>query len=439
MIKFGFLEFQTPILTSSSPEGARDFLVPSRLNPGKFYALPQAPQQFKQLIMVSGFDKYFQIAPCFRDEDARADRSPGEFYQLDIEMSFVEQEDVFNVVEKLLVNTFKKFSNKKLMYDQFPRISYLDAMLKYGSDKPDLRNPLIIHDITEIFKRDDVFFEIFKKLVKSGSKVRCISTKNTKDKPRSFFDNIDKWAKEQGASGLAYFTIEKNGDLSAKGPIGKFFSKEAILEIMKITNSEIGDSIFMACGKQSELEIITAQARKKIAEDLNLIDDNIFAFCWIVDYPMFEKNEVTNKIEFSHNPFSMPQGNLNNEDLKNPLDILAFQYDIVCNGIELSSGAIRNHKPDLMYKLFSIAGYNKDQVDEKFSGMINALSYGAPPHGGIAPGIDRIVMMLANEKNIREVTMFPMNQNAQDLLMKAPSEVSEEQLKELSLDLKVKR
>ena len=439
MIKLGFLEFQTPILTSSSPEGARDFLVPSRLNPGKFYALPQAPQQFKQLIMVSGFDKYFQIAPCFRDEDARADRSPGEFYQLDIEMSFVEQEDVFNVVEKLLVNTFKKFSNKKLMYDQFPRISYLDSMLKYGSDKPDLRNPLIINDITEIFKRDDVFFEIFKKLVKSGSKVRCISTKNTKDKPRSFFDNIDKWAKEQGASGLAYFTIEKNEDLSAKGPIGKFFSKEAILEIMKITNSEIGDSIFMACGKQSELEIITAQARKKIAEDLNLIDDNIFAFCWIVDYPMFEKNEVTNKIEFSHNPFSMPQGNLNNEDLKNPLDILAFQYDIVCNGIELSSGAIRNHKPDLMYKLFSIAGYNKDQVDEKFSGMINALSYGAPPHGGIAPGIDRIVMMLANEKNIREVTMFPMNQNAQDLLMKAPSEVSEEQLKELSLDLKVKR
>ena len=439
MIRLGFLEFQTPILTSSSPEGARDFLVPSRLNPGKFYALPQAPQQFKQLIMVSGFDKYFQIAPCFRDEDARADRSPGEFYQLDIEMSFVEQEDVFNVVEKLLVNTFKKFSNKKLMYDHFPRISYLDSMLKYGSDKPDLRNPLIINDITEIFKRDDVFFEIFKKLVKSGSKVRCISTKNTKDKPRSFFDNIDKWAKEQGASGLAYFTIEKNGDLSAKGPIGKFFSKEAILEIMKITNSEIGDSIFMACGKQSELEIITAQARKKIAEDLNLIDDNIFAFCWIVDYPMFERNEVTNKIEFSHNPFSMPQGNLNNEDLKNPLDILAFQYDIVCNGIELSSGAIRNHKPDLMYKLFSIAGYNKDQVDEKFSGMINALSYGAPPHGGIAPGIDRIVMMLANEKNIREVTMFPMNQNAQDLLMKAPSEVSEEQLKELSLDLKVKR
>ena len=439
MTKIGFLEFQTPILTSSSPEGARDFLVPSRLNPGKFYALPQAPQQFKQLIMVSGFDKYFQIAPCFRDEDARADRSPGEFYQLDLEMSFVEQEDVFNVVEELLVNTFKKFSNKKLMYDQFPKISYVDAMLKYGSDKPDLRNPLVINDITDVFERDDVSFEIFKKLVKSGSKVRCISTKNTKDKPRSFFDNIDKWAKEQGASGLAYFTFEEEGELSAKGPIGKFFSKEALVEIMKKTNSEVGDSIFMACGKQNDLEKITAQARDKIAKDLNLIDDDIFAFCWIVDYPMFERNEITNKIEFSHNPFSMPQGDLTDKDLENPLDILAYQYDIVCNGIELSSGAIRNHKPELMYKLFSIAGYDKNQVDEKFSGMINALSFGAPPHGGIAPGIDRIVMLLANEKNIREVTMFPMNQNAQDLMMKAPSEVTEEQLKELNLALKTKK
>ena len=439
MTKIGFLEFQTPILTSSSPEGARDFLVPSRLNPGKFYALPQAPQQFKQLIMVSGFDKYFQIAPCFRDEDARADRSPGEFYQLDLEMSFVEQEDVFNVVEELLVNTFKKFSNKKLMYDQFPKISYVDAMLKYGSDKPDLRNPLVINDITDVFERDDVSFEIFKKLVKSGSKVRCISTKNTKDKPRSFFDNIDKWAKEQGASGLAYFTFEEEGELSAKGPIGKFFSKEALVEIMKKTNSEVGDSIFMACGKQNDLEKITAQARDKIAKDLDLIDDDIFAFCWIVDYPMFERNEITNKIEFSHNPFSMPQGDLTDKDLENPLDILAYQYDIVCNGIELSSGAIRNHKPELMYKLFSIAGYDKNQVDEKFSGMINALSFGAPPHGGIAPGIDRIVMLLANEKNIREVTMFPMSQNAQDLMMKAPSEVTEEQLKELNLALKTKK
>ena len=439
MTKLGFLEFQTPILTSSSPEGARDFLVPSRLNPGKFYALPQAPQQFKQLIMVSGFDKYFQIAPCFRDEDARADRSPGEFYQLDLEMSFVEQEDVFNVVETLMVNTFKKFSNKKLLYDKFPKISYADAMLNYGSDKPDLRNPLLINDITEIFTREDVSFEIFKKLVKSGSKVRCISTKNTKDKPRSFFDNIDKWAKEQGASGLAYFTFEKEDQLSAKGPIGKFFSPEALEEIMKKTNSEVGDSIFMACGKQNDLEKITSLARDKIAKDLDLIDDNVFAFCWIVDYPMFEKDEVTNKIEFSHNPFSMPQGNITEEDFEKPLDILAYQYDIVCNGIELSSGAIRNHKPELMYKLFSIAGYDKKQVDEKFSGMINALSYGAPPHGGIAPGIDRIVMLLANEKNIREVTMFPMNQNAQDLMMKAPSDVSEDQLKELGIAIKNKK
>ena len=439
MTKLGFLEFQTPILTSSSPEGARDFLVPSRLNPGKFYALPQAPQQFKQLIMVSGFDKYFQIAPCFRDEDARADRSPGEFYQLDLEMSFVEQEDVFNIVETLLVNTFKKFSNKKLMNDKFPKISYTDSMLKYGSDKPDLRNPLIINDITEVFTREDVSFEIFKKLVKSGSNVRCISTKDTKDKPRSFFDNIDKWAKEQGGSGLAYFTFEENDELSAKGPIGKFFSKEALLEIMKKTNSKVGDSIFMACSKQSDLEKITALARDKIAKDLDLIDDNIFAFCWIVDYPMFEKDEITNKIEFSHNPFSMPQGNLSDKDFKDPLDILAYQYDIVCNGIELSSGAIRNHKPDLMYKLFSIAGYSKAQVDEKFSGMINALSYGAPPHGGIAPGIDRIVMLLANEKNIREVTMFPMNQNAQDLMMKAPSDVSQDQLKELGLNIRTKK
>ncbi|MDC0641884.1 aspartate--tRNA ligase, partial [Candidatus Pelagibacter sp.] len=439
MTKLGFLEFQTPILTSSSPEGARDFLVPSRLNPGKFYALPQAPQQFKQLIMVSGFDKYFQIAPCFRDEDARADRSPGEFYQLDLEMSFVEQEDVFNVVETLMVNTFKKFSNKKLLYDKFPKISYADAMLNYGSDKPDLRNPLLINDITEIFTREDVSFEIFKKLVKSGSKVRCISTKNTKDKPRSFFDNIDKWAKEQGGSGLAYFTFEKEDQLSAKGPIGKFFSPEALEEIMKKTNSEVGDSIFMACGKQNDLEKITSLARDKIAKDLDLIDDNVFAFCWIVDYPMFEKDEVTNKIEFSHNPFSMPQGNINEEDFEKPLDILAYQYDIVCNGIELSSGAIRNHKPELMYKLFSIAGYDKKQVDEKFSGMINALSYGAPPHGGIAPGIDRIVMLLANEKNIREVTMFPMNQNAQDLMMTAPSDVSEDQLKELGIAIKNKK
>jgi aspartyl-tRNA synthetase len=439
MLSSGFLEFQTPILTSSSPEGARDFLVPSRLNPGKFYALPQAPQQFKQLIMVSGFDKYFQIAPCFRDEDARADRSPGEFYQLDLEMSFVEQEDVFKVVEQLIVNVFKKFSKKKMMYEKFPRISYEESMLKYGTDKPDLRNPLLISDLTNIFIREDVTFEIFKKLVKSGSKVRCIVTKNTKDKPRSFFDSIDRWAKEQGASGLAYFTIEKDVEISAKGPVGKFFTNEALEEIMKTTKAEVGDSVFFACGKINDVEKIISQARDKIAKDLDLIDENCFAFCWIVDYPMFEKNEVTNNIEFSHNPFSMPQGNIKDIDFKNPLNIKAYQYDIVCNGIELSSGAIRNHIPELMYKLFSIAGYEKKQVDEKFSGMINALSYGAPPHGGIAPGIDRIVMLLANEKNIREVTMFPMNQNAQDLMMNAPSEVNEEQLKELGLTLKLKK
>ncbi len=437
MNKFGFLEFQTPILTSSSPEGARDFLVPSRLNPGKFYALPQAPQQFKQLIMVSGFDKYFQIAPCFRDEDARADRSPGEFYQLDLEMSFVEQEDVFKVVEQLLVNTFKKFSKKKIITEKFPRITYKDALLKYGSDKPDLRNPLIIEDITETFTREDVSFDIFKKLVKSGSNVRCIVTQNTKDKPRSFFDNIDRWAKDEGASGLAYFTIE-NG-ISAKGPVGKFFSKESLEEIMKKTGAKVGDSIFMACSKKKDLERITSLARDKIAKDLNLIDDNVFAFCWVVDYPMFEKNDQTNKIEFSHNPFSMPQGDIKKLNFEKPLDMLAYQYDIVCNGIELSSGAIRNHIPEIMYKLFAIAGYNKDQVNEKFSGMINALSYGAPPHGGIAPGIDRIIMLLANEKNIREVTMFPMNQNAQDLMMNAPSSIDDKQLKELNLALKIKK
>ena len=439
MIKLGFLEFQTPILTSSSPEGARDFLVPSRLNPGKFYALPQAPQQFKQLIMVSGFDKYFQIAPCFRDEDARADRSPGEFYQLDLEMSFVEQEDVFEVVEKLMVKLFKKFSKKKLLFEKFPRIKFNEALMKYGTDKPDLRNPLEINDLTSIFKREDVKFDIFKKLVNSGSIVRAIVTKNTKDKPRSFFDNIDKWAKDEGASGLAYFTLEKEKNLSAKGPVGKFFSEESLDEIMKITNAKPGDSIFFACNKEDEVLKLISAARDKIAKDLNLIDDNIFAFCWIVDYPMFEIDEKTKKIKFSHNPFSMPQVDEKDLDLSKPLNIKAYQYDIVCNGIELSSGAIRNHKPDLMYKLFEVAGYSKKDVDEKFKGMINALSYGAPPHGGIAPGIDRIVMLLANEKNIREVTLFPMNQNAQDLMMNAPSEVNADQLKELNLEIKTKK
>ena len=439
MIKLGFLEFQTPILTSSSPEGARDFLVPSRLSPGKFYALPQAPQQFKQLIMVSGFDKYFQIAPCFRDEDARADRSPGEFYQLDLEMSFVEQEDVFQVVEKLMVKVFKEFSTNKILSEKFPRISFKDSLKKYGTDKPDLRNPLEIQEITNIINRKDVKFDIFKKLVNSGAIVRGIVTKDTKDKPRSFFDNIDKWAKEQGSSGLAYFTLEKENNIKAKGPVGKFFSEDALKELMKICNMKIGDSIFLACGKEEDILQILSIARDKIAKDLKIIDENKFAFCWIVDYPMFERDQLTKKIKFSHNPFSMPQGEIKDLNFNKPLEIKAYQYDIVCNGIELSSGAIRNHIPDLMYKLFSIVGYDKKLVDKKFSGMINALSFGAPPHGGIAPGIDRIVMLLANKKNIREVTLFPMNQNAEDLMMKAPSQVDEKQLKELSLKLDLKK
>jgi aspartyl-tRNA synthetase len=439
MLKLDFLEYQTPILTSSSPEGARDFLVPSRLNPGKFYALPQAPQQFKQLIMISGFDKYFQIAPCFRDEDARADRSPGEFYQLDLEMSFVEQEDIFQVVEKLMINLFKEFSSNKILNEIFPRIPYHEAIKKYGTDKPDLRNPLIIKDVTQIFTREDVKFDIFKKLVKSGSNVRTIVTKNTKDKPRSFFDNIDKWAKEQGASGLAYFTIEKDKEIKGKGPVGKFFSEESLKEMMKICDAKVGDSIFLACGKEKEVEKILSLARNKIAKDLKIIDENKFAFCWIVDYPMYEFDESSKKIIFSHNPFSMPQGNIEDLNLNKPLEINAYQYDIVCNGIELSSGAIRNHIPELMYQLFSVAGYNAKDVNEKFSGMINALSYGAPPHGGIAPGIDRIVMLLAGKENIREVTLFPMNQNAQDLMMQAPSEVDDRQLKELGIKKDIKK
>ena len=440
MIKLGFLEFQTPILTSSSPEGARDFLVPSRLNPGKFYALPQAPQQFKQLIMVSGFDKYFQIAPCFRDEDARADRSPGEFYQLDLEMSFVEQEDVFNVLEKLMVKLFNHFSSKKILNEKFQKIPFQEALKKFGTDKPDLRNPLIIQEITDIFNREDVKFDIFKKLVKKGSVVRAIIAKNTKDKPRSFFDNIDKWAKEQGASGLAYFTLEQDiKEIKGKGPVGKFFSEDSLKQIMKNCNMEIGDSIFLACGKENEIEKILSLARNKIAQDLNIINKDIFAFCWIVDYPMYEFDENSKKIIFSHNPFSMPQGDIKKINYDKPLDIKAYQYDIVCNGVELSSGAIRNHIPELMYKLFSVAGYSEKEVNEKFSGMINALSYGAPPHGGIAPGIDRIVMLLAGKENIREVTLFPMNQNAQDLMMQAPSEVNEKQLKELGIKKDIKK
>jgi len=435
MEELGFSEYQTPILTSSSPEGARDFLVPSRINQGKFYALPQAPQQFKQLIMISGFDKYFQIAPCFRDEDARADRSPGEFYQLDIEMSFVEQKDVFNVVEPVLYEVFKNFSKKmKISNYPFKRFTYKEAMLRFGTDKPDLRNPVKIYDVTEVFNRDDVKLEIFKKLIKTNSIVRCIVAKNVSDKPRSFFDNLDKGAKNEGASGLGYIILDKSDPKSSgKGPIAKFFSNEALKILMDKTESEKGDALFFVCDLKKNVEKFSNWARTKIAEELNLIDENSYEFCWITDYPMYEYDEVQKKIIFSHNPFSMPQVPIEKVDETNPLDILAFQYDIVCNGIELSSGAIRNHLPDLMYKLFKIAGYSKEDVDKKFSGMINALSYGAPPHGGIAPGIDRIVMLLAKEKNIREVTMFPLNQNAQDLMMNAPSDVSETQLKELGI------
>jgi aspartyl-tRNA synthetase len=437
MESLGFLEYQTPILTSSSPEGARDFLVPSRLNPGKFYALPQAPQQFKQLIMVSGFDRYFQIAPCFRDEDARADRSPGEFYQLDIEMSFVEQEDVFQVVEPLLHEVFTKFSKGySISKTPFKRFKYKDAMLKFGTDKPDLRNPIEISDVTEIFEREDVKLEIFKKLIQKKSVVRCVVAKNVSSKPRSFFDNLDKGAKTEGASGLGYIILESNnGKLEGKGPIAKFFSEDAINTLCKKINASGGDAIFFICDLKKNAEKFSAWARTEIAKNLELIKDNLFEFCWVTDYPMFEYNEIDKKIDFSHNPFSMPQTPMDLIDKTDPLELLAYQYDIVCNGIELSSGAIRNHVPELMYKLFKIAGYSKEEVDNKFSGMINALSYGAPPHGGIAPGIDRIIMLLAGEKNIREVTMFPLNQNAQDLMMNAPSDVSEKQLKELNIKL----
>ena len=390
--------------------------------------------------MVAGFDKYFQIAPCFRDEDARADRSPGEFYQLDLEMSFVTQDDVFKVIEKLFYSLFQKFGQNKQVLPNFTKISYKDSMINYGTDKPDLRNPLIIKDITKIIGLDDVKFEIFKKLVSKGSIVRAIKTPKTINKPRSFFDNIDKWAKEQGASGLAYFSFEKSDNkIIGKGTIGKLFGDKSMEQICKIVNAEDGDSLFLACGKKKEVETILSLARNKIAEELKLIDDNKFQFCWVVDYPLFEIEEKTKKIVFSHNPFSMPQGNLEELDFSKPLDIKAFQYDLVCNGVELSSGAIRNHKPDLMYKLFKIAGYSKEDVDNKFSGMINAFKHGAPPHGGIAPGIDRIVMLLANEKNIREVIMFPLNQNAQDLMMNAPNEIDSELLKDLGLKVSDKK
>ena len=435
MSEAGFLEMQTPILTASSPEGARDYLVPSRIHPGKFYALPQAPQQFKQLIMAGGFDKYFQIAPCFRDEDARADRSPGEFYQLDMEMAFVEQDDVFNAIEPVLSSVFKKFSNSKVTDLPFPRITYKEAMKKYATDKPDLRNPIEVCDITQEFSDDNVEFKAFKKVIDAGGRVLGIPAPKSSMQPRSFFDNLNNWAKkEMNAPGLGYIIFEEiDGILTGKGPIAKFIPSNIQLEIAKKANLNSGDSIFFACDKGKLVYDIAAAARNKIGEILDLIEKDVFRFCWIIDFPMYEQDRDTGKIDFSHNPFSMPQGGLEALENSDPLDVLGYQYDIVCNGIELSSGAIRNHIPEIMYKAFEISGYTKKQVQDKFGGMINAFSYGVPPHGGIAPGIDRIVMLLAQEKNIREVILFPMNQQAQDLMMLAPAEVDDKTLDELSL------
>ena len=432
MLERGFIEFQTPILTSTSPEGARDYLVPSRIHQGKFYALPQAPQQFKQLVMIAGFDKYFQIAPCFRDEDSRSDRSPGEFYQLDFEMSFVTQEDIFETIEPVLFEIFDE--NKSFSRDKsaqvgkypFPKIPYLESLEKYGTDKPDLRNPLLIKNCTEVFV--DSNFKIFANKVKKGSVVKGIQITNTGDKPRSFFDKLNDWAKEEGEAGLGYITYQQG---EYKGPIAKNLSKDK-LETLKLNE---GDSIFFVCNSIKEAQLFSGKVRDKLCMELNLLDKNSFQFCWIVDFPMYEIDEKTNKIQFSHNPFSMPQGEMESLKKMDPLEIKAYQYDIVCNGVELSSGAIRNHKPEIMYKAFEIAGYTKETVEKNFSGMLNALKFGAPPHGGSAPGIDRIVMLLADEPNIREVIAFPMNQQAMDLMMNAPAEIEKDRLDELGLKL----
>jgi aspartyl-tRNA synthetase len=438
MVAQGFTEFQTPILTASSPEGARDFLVPSRRYPGQFYALPQAPQQFKQLIMVSGFDRYFQIAPCFRDEDGRADRSPGEFYQLDLEMSFVTQDDVFAAVAPVLAGVFEEFANGKKVTppDEFPRIPYAEAMLKYGSDKPDLRNPIEIVDVSEIFERDAVAFKAFK-----GKTVRAIPAPGAAPQPRSFFDKLNEWARGEGAAGLGYIQFEEeNGVLTGKGPIAKFIPPAELADMAALAKVKAGDALFFAADAKTERAVtIAGLARTRLGRELGLVADDEFKFCWIVDFPMYEWNEDDKKIDFSHNPFSMPQFDreaflaLDAGDKDTILGMKAYQYDIVCNGYELSSGAIRNHDPDVMLKAFEIAGYAREETEAKFAGMLNAFRHGAPPHGGTAPGIDRIVMLLAGEENLREVTMFPMTQQAQDLLMNAPSPANAKQLKELHL------
>jgi len=430
MIEQGFMEFQTPILTASSPEGARDYLVPSRVHPGKFYALPQAPQMFKQLIMVAGFDRYFQIAPCFRDEDARADRSPGEFYQLDFEMSFVTQEDVFAAIEPVLSGVFEEFANGRTVTPagEYPRIPYKEALLKYGSDKPDLRNPLLITDASEHFKGSG--FGLFAGIVDKGGVVRAIPAPGTAEKSRKFFDDMNEWARSEGFAGLGYAT-RKGGEWS--GPIAKNHGEDGMNRIADAMGLGPDDGIFFAAGKEIDAARLAGAARTRVGEQLALIEQGSFRFCWIVDFPMYEFDEERQKIDFSHNPFSMPQGGLEALESKDPLEILAWQYDIVCNGVELSSGAIRNHRPDIMYKAFEIAGYTREEVDTNFAGMINAFKFGAPPHGGSAPGIDRIVMLLADEPNIREVILFPMNQKAEDLMMNAPSEVTPKQLKELNI------
>lgn len=442
MTGIGFNEFQTPILTASSPEGARDFLVPARLHPGKFYALPQAPQQFKQLTMVAGFDKYFQIAPCFRDEDARADRSPGEFYQLDIEMSFVTQEDVFATIEPILHGVFTEFGKGKSVTPYpFPRISYTESLLKYGSDKPDLRNPIVISDITTEFSDESVTFKAFQDIISKGGVVRAIPAPTAATQPRSFFDKLNEWArKEMGAAGLGYIIFEtENNVLVGKGPIAKFIPNDILTKIAEKSNVKAGDALFLSAGKELAAAKLAGQARIKIGQELNLrkADACDFDFCWVVDFPMYEYNEDEKRIDFSHNPFSMPQGEMDALEHKDPLDILAYQYDIVCNGIELSSGAIRNHRPDIMYKAFEVAGYGRDVVENKFGGMLNAFKFGAPPHGGLAPGIDRMVMILAGAENIRDITLFPMNQKAEDLMMQAPAIVDDKQLRDIHIKIQL--